>query len=266
MSRNESPLLNVMTELNGRLYGVARKSGLDVEDAKDIVQEVMLSVLEQMDNNPKLQNDFEKDINYFKNYLFRTLFNKIIDFKKSNKKGITEAPPNKRSNDPNLKPGQQPIIFIPLEKNPSLPDFQDPVQKQQRDETLKKVLQEFKEKALSDQERSFLELFLELADLSEGINISEIARLMGIAPDQGHNIWKRIRRKFNDFNAKDGRLENVADGAAILDIGIGSLVKDIISPSEELDEEYLSAGREITNNVFAKLGVDAFIKFSRILK
>ena len=74
-------VLDVIIDQNGWLYGVVRKCRIGDEDAKDIVQQTMYKVYDQMNNNPLLLERFDDDIAFFENDLFRTLLNNINDFR-----------------------------------------------------------------------------------------------------------------------------------------------------------------------------------------
>jgi len=228
--------------LNGKLYGIALKAGLSKENAEDIVQDAWLNVYTKMANDPILKHKFETEPLYFDNYLFRTMFNGISNMRNRNTKNNVEL------KDEELKT-----------------EMADPVSDEQRKETLAKFVSELKTR-LKDDENQFLDLFLEVADQNISVNISNVARLMGLTALKGHDIFKRIKRKTEALEAEKNMLKDVTASVAVFRLGIFDFVKDLFKFEDVLDEELLKAGNRISNKILDQLGLDAIGTLSKIIK
>ena len=228
--------------LNGKLYGIAVKVGLSKENAEDVVQDAWLNVYNRMENDADLKRKFETEPLYFDNYLFRTTFNGISNMRNRNTKNNVEP------KDEELKT-----------------EFADPVSDEQRKERLEKFVSELKTR-LKDDENQFFDLFLEVADQNISVNISEVARLMGLTGLKGHDIFKRIKRKAENLEAEKNMLKDVAASVAVFRLGIFDFVRDLFKFEEELDEDLLKAGNRISNKVLNKLGIESIPKLSKIIK
>lgn len=242
MSDNHISLKIKLDQLNGKLYGIALKAGLSKENAEDIVQNAWLNVYTKMANDPVLKPKFETEPLYFDNYLFRTIFNGISNMRSRNTKKNVEP------TDEELKT-----------------EIVDPVIDDQRKERLEKFISELKTR-LKDDENQFLDLFLEVADQNITVNISEVARLMGLTGLKGHDIFKRIKRKTEALEAEKNMLKDVAASIAFSHLGIFDFVKDLFKFEDVLDEELLKAGNRISNKILDQLGLDAIGTLSKIIK
>nr|MBC8489128.1 hypothetical protein [Bacteroidota bacterium] len=155
--------------------------------------------------------------------------------------------------------------FVELIEEAIKTKFKDPIEKNQRNEAVQKFIKELK-KELKDDENQFLDLYLEVAEQNISINISDVARLMGVKATKAHDIFRRIKRKAQTFEAKNKMLKDVAAPAAIFDFGIFDFFKDIFKPRFILDKKYQQAGERISDKVLSELGIDAISTFSKFVK
>ncbi len=248
--------------LFGKLYGTAIKLGLSPEDAEDLVQDVFLNVYQRIEDDQELAQRFKNESKYFENYVFLALQNRIINLRRDRTVVIEEDPEPGQDDE---QPAKERWISreVPLETEDVPLEEVDPVMEQEREKVVKKIINEIKNGHLSDQESEFLDLWLELAKESGRVNIAEIERRLGLNPGKGHDIFQRIKRRFDDYLAKDNSLKDVAASAAFFDLRILGFIGDILKPEECLDDELIAAGERIFNNVFDRLGIDAIKTLSK---
>ena len=104
----------------------------------------------------------------------------------------------------------------------------DVIIEEQKHIILKRFIFELRE-TLSGNEKTFIDVLLEVAKESDGINISEIGRILTMPADKAHNTWRRIKIKAMDHDAKKRALEDISTASPIGDFSI-----DVI-PGESLD-------------------------------
>jgi len=272
MSKKQFSFQECFNDLNGKLYGIARKSGLSTENAEDVVQNAWLNVYKRLDQDKDLLHRFETESRYSDNYIFRSTINEIINARKRIKPKENEDKENRIHSGDNNSIEETPVKrkgwkprFVELIEETIKTKFKDPIVKNQRKEAVQKFINEFK-KELKDDENQFLDLYLEVAEQNISINISDVARLMGVKAIKGHDIFRRIKRKAQAFETKNKMLKDVAAPAAILDFGIFDFFKDIFRPRFILDKKYQKAGERISNKVLSELGIDAISTFSKFVK
>ncbi len=244
MARKQFSFQECFNDLNGKLSGFVQKSGLPEWDAEDVVQNVWFNVFKRLNQDQELLHRFESEPDYANNYIFKAVINGIINERKQ----ITKRKIN--SQEPHKEPRTE---------------FEDPIEINQRSEAVQKLFKEFKNE-LKDDENQFMDLWNEVAEQNISVNISEVARLMGLTAAQGHDIFRRIKRKALAFKAKNNLLKDVAAPAAIFEIGIFDFIKDSFRPDVILDKKYQKSGERISNKVLAELGADAISIFSKFVK
>ncbi len=244
MDRKQFSFQDSYNDLNGKLSGFAQKLGLSQWEAENLVQGVWYNIYEKLKEKPELHIQFESKPGYAYNYIFKAVKNTVINEGKK----IT-----KRKN------------YEQELKEESGAKFEDPVEMKQRSNAVQTFINELKNE-LKDDETQFLDLWLEYTEQNVSANISEIARLMGLKETKGHDIFRRIKRKAQAFEAKNNLLKDVAASAVIFDLGIFDFIKDIFRPRFTLDKKYQKSGERISNKVLTELGPDAISLFSKFVK
>ena len=263
MSIKQFSLQEKFDKLNGILFGFAKKTGLNEDDAEDVVQQTWFKCIERMQKDKNLLQQLSNDSAHFNGYIFRALRNNIINFTKDKKKRNGEF--IEKNEEINSIKGKKSNPGLDTANLNSPDDPRDPIMDLQRKEVVQKFFSELKEE-LREDELQFLDLYLDIAEEDAKINISKVARLMGLSGEKGHNIFRRIIRKAEAFESKNRMLEDVSAAAAVFEFPIFAFFKDLFRKEEVIDDELLKAGKRISQNVLEKLGVDAISTLSKIIK
>ena len=215
---------------------------------------------------------FETEPVYFNNYIFKSTINRITNIRKREKPQEDEPKENEIHSSFDNFIEEIPIKgkhcksrFVEFIEESIKTKFKDSIVKNQRNEAVQKFIKEFK-KELKDDESQFLDEYLEVAKKNISVNISEVARILGLKATKAHDIFRRIKRKALAFEAKNKMLKDVAAPAAVFDFGIFDFFKDIFKPRFILDKKYQKAGERISDKVLSKLGIDAISTFSKFVK
>jgi len=261
-------LMDRFDELNGFLLKFSHKNGVTENDAHDVVQTTWSNVFNRIHCDEKLFNEFEKNHDYFKSYIFKALRNQIINYFKKN------AVENKRKrNQYNSQVKEEDNMIKPNKNNDrdNVDDLVDtsndpdkPIVDSEAEDQYKNFIEKLKEE-LTEEEAKFIELYLDLAEQNINVNISEIARLMNIKPTKGHDIFKRIRRIAESNQARDKTLEMKAMYNSIFAGGIFDILLGVFGKQENANEELVSEGKKISSKILDQLGVDAIKKLSKII-
>ena len=242
---------------NAYLYNTARKLGLNKDDAQIVVSHVWCSCFERMKKNPELEKKWNATPGSFEKYIFTALRNKVYNLYKKKKEILMEFKnENEDAKTNEYKPGEM------------MASSDEPEPFEFIEQTTETRIREFFKEAegvLTDEERVFYEVFQGLLDSDIKGVVSKAARKLGLTPDQGHNIFRRIKRKIQDFEGRNEMLKDLS-ASAVFDLRIFSFFRDIFKKEEVLDEASLKVGMELSRKVIEKLGVDAISLFSKVIK
>ncbi len=272
MSQNQFSFQECFNELNGQLYGYALKKGLNKFDAEDVVQDAWINVYKRLKQDKDLLHRFETETVYSRKYIFKSTINGIRNKIKSQTTQGDEYKDNLIQSNENNSPVETPTKrkrwkprFVEIVEDKIRTKLKDPIEKNQRNEAVQKFIEDLK-KVLKDDENEFLDLYLEVAEQNISVNISEVARIMGVNATKAHDIFRRVKRKAQAFEAKNNMLKDVAAPAAIFGFGIFDFFKEIFKPRYILDKKYQKAGERISEKVLSELGIDAISTFSKFVK
>jgi len=225
--------------LVGRMKGFAIKTGCR-NDAEDLAQEAFTKCFAKVRENVEYQKLAQEDPEWFEHYAFRALINLIINFRK--RRRILDTLDEETRIDKKINPEKE------LKFKEKLID--DKFIEEQKHTVMKKFILELRE-LLSDQEKQFLDVFLELAEESSKINISKAGRLLDLPPDKSHNMWKKIQNIANDLEAKKRPFEDVSAVRRSIGSAIFSVLNEYFAdnPEDEITQDSMDLARKCTKNM-----------------
>jgi DNA-directed RNA polymerase specialized sigma24 family protein len=225
--------------LVGRMKGFAIKTGCR-NDAEDLAQEAFANCFAKVRENLQYQKLAEEDSEWFEHYTFKALIRLIINLKKRRK--ILDTFDQEIRIDKKIKPEKE------LKYKEKLID--EKYMEEQKHTVMKNFILELRE-LLSDQEKQFLDVFLELAEESSKINISKAGRLLDLPPDKSHNMWKKIQNIANDLEAKKKPFEDVSAVRRSIGSAISSVLNEYFTgnPEDEITQDSMDLARKCLKNM-----------------
>jgi len=232
--------------LIGRMKGFALKTGCK-DDSADLAQEAFIRCFSKVRANQDYQKRAQEDPTWFEHYTFRALINLIINYKKR-KKTLAPYLDEKGNERSDLVDKDVPTDYLIIED--------------QKHIIMKKFILELRE-LLTDEEKKFIDIFLELAEESDKINISLVGKLLGLPADKAHNTWRRIIAIAEDLEAKKKRLEDISTK----EITLGSAIYHMFCDTFEgnLEDELTPDSLALARKCIANLSLSDISLLSKII-
>ncbi len=238
MAHESLTLEERLLKINEKMLARANFSIKNKQDAEDVVQNVMFSVLKKINEDKELVKKFQNTEGYFENYLFRSLYNKINTYHGKKPK---EDDKNKKELE-SIKDDDM-IIFDESKESNNL------------------ILNELK-KELNEEEKKFIEIYLQVAEEESKKIFSEMAKRMKITNLKIYDIKRRVQRKYKKMIKKKPYLKDVSATVPMFGFGLFSLFTDMFKAEIQSSD----ASKRITQNVMNQLSPEMIATLSKIIK